>query len=250
MKKKLPDLLKEHRLNKGLTQQEVADKVFANRTSYTKWETGDVEMPLSKLKMYIKSLGLSDSEVLEMMSDKERTVEQNDSKNSYEKIIGYFNTILKFAFDQSYSKFVIVAEGREIPFDKLDIEDKKAIETLNERELTEEDYKAYYAYYMREILEEDYYKAFVFVLEENPICKILFQFDLFGNEYYNEYWERYQRENELYHNFYFDKDETRFKENFGTVIGSIKYKTTFSFSFNSLAYFHNYYQKKHKTQPE
>lgn len=227
MRKNISTLLKKYRLQNGLTQEELANKIFVHRTTYTKWETGHSEIPFSKLKSYINSLNLTNEEILELTEK----AKSESAGESYIKIIHYYKSVLMFAFDQCFMEYLLIAEGKETPFNELDDEFKEWYRTELGKEITEKDYLTYYSWYMREILEEDHYKAFENVLVNNPFCQVLFQFKLFGTDYYKNYWQRFKNEYNEPYNLQFDEKETT--ENISKIIDTINQPhLNFSYSTN------------------
>lgn len=57
--------LKTARLKKGLTQAQVAAHLNVHRTTYTKYERGQVELPLSLLRKVTTLLEISVDELLD-----------------------------------------------------------------------------------------------------------------------------------------------------------------------------------------
>ena len=57
--------LRAARLRKGLTQQQMADRLNIHRTAYTKYETTDVEPPLATFREIVHILDVDAMELLE-----------------------------------------------------------------------------------------------------------------------------------------------------------------------------------------
>lgn len=57
--------LRAARLRKGLTQQQMADRLNIHRTAYTKYETTDVEPPLTTFREIVRILDVDPMELLE-----------------------------------------------------------------------------------------------------------------------------------------------------------------------------------------
>ena len=57
--------LRAARLRKGLTQQQMAERLNIHRTAYTKYETTDVEPPLATFREIVHILGVDAMELLE-----------------------------------------------------------------------------------------------------------------------------------------------------------------------------------------
>lgn len=58
--KEMKDIIKSRRLELGLTQQELADRCHADRTTVGKWESGDIiNIKRDKLQLLSKALNIS-----------------------------------------------------------------------------------------------------------------------------------------------------------------------------------------------
>ena len=57
--------LRAARLRKGLSQQQMADRLNIHRTSYTKYETTNVEPPLSTFREIVRILDVDPMDLLE-----------------------------------------------------------------------------------------------------------------------------------------------------------------------------------------
>ena len=57
--------LRAARLRKGLTQQQMADRLNIHRTAYTKYETTDVEPPLATFREIVRILDVDPMALLE-----------------------------------------------------------------------------------------------------------------------------------------------------------------------------------------
>ena len=57
--------LRAARLRKGLTQQQMADRLNIHRTTYTKYETTDVEPSLATFREIVRILDVDPMELLE-----------------------------------------------------------------------------------------------------------------------------------------------------------------------------------------
>lgn len=55
----LNEIIKQHRIDKGLTQEQLADQLFITRQSISRWETGKVNPPLNALYDLAKFYNLS-----------------------------------------------------------------------------------------------------------------------------------------------------------------------------------------------
>ena len=62
---KFAERLRAARLRKGLTQQQMADRLNIHRTAYTKYETTDVEPPLTTFREIVRILDVDPMELLE-----------------------------------------------------------------------------------------------------------------------------------------------------------------------------------------
>ena len=95
-------LLKEIRKEKGLSQQEVADKLGINRTSLSKIENGKQELSSTQLfqlsRLYevdpYKLLGKEESETIKF-AFRDRDNFNSATEQKFEQIEEYINTILE-----------------------------------------------------------------------------------------------------------------------------------------------------------
>jgi transcriptional regulator with XRE-family HTH domain len=62
-------LLKQYRKNCNLTQQQVADALNINRTTYTYYETGKTEPSISTLHKLVKMFGITYNDLLPEIDD-------------------------------------------------------------------------------------------------------------------------------------------------------------------------------------
>ena len=62
---KFAERLRAARLRKGLTQQQMADRLNIHRTAYTKYETTDVEPPLATFREIVRILDVDPMALLE-----------------------------------------------------------------------------------------------------------------------------------------------------------------------------------------
>ena len=70
-------LIKQARLAKSLTQEELAEKVYVSRSAVAKWENGRVsEIKRSNLKKLSEALGLKPNQLLD--ETKEKPTEEDD----------------------------------------------------------------------------------------------------------------------------------------------------------------------------
>ena len=76
--KNLGNLLKIYRKNSLLTQQQVADALNINRTTYTYYETGKTEPSIDTLHKLIKIFGITYDDLLPTDSNKNVNPEKSD----------------------------------------------------------------------------------------------------------------------------------------------------------------------------
>ena len=57
-------LLREEREKKGITLQEIADKIGVTKTTVSRWELGTRSMYASSLKDYCKACGIDINEII------------------------------------------------------------------------------------------------------------------------------------------------------------------------------------------
>lgn len=88
--------LKSLRKAKGLTQDELADKIFVTRTAVSKWETGQGYPSIESLKLLAK---LFDVTIDELVSDKdvEIKIKQEETKNKTNSILGWISIVAALA---------------------------------------------------------------------------------------------------------------------------------------------------------
>ena len=58
-------IIKEARIKKGMTQQELADSVYVTRQTISKWESGSGSPDISNLHVLAEALGISVDELLQ-----------------------------------------------------------------------------------------------------------------------------------------------------------------------------------------
>ena len=73
--------LKQLRLEKGLTQKEVADLVNVNRVTYTNWEKGNREPSFEKLFLLAESLGTNIDYLLGNSDNPKKSTTQDEDRN-------------------------------------------------------------------------------------------------------------------------------------------------------------------------
>ena len=66
MEKKFHEILKEARINAGLTQLQLAEKIGVAKSTYCNWEQGTREPNVLKLKAIAKALGVTGDYLLGM----------------------------------------------------------------------------------------------------------------------------------------------------------------------------------------
>ena len=108
----LHEIIKQHRLDKGLTQEQLAECLFISRQSISRWENGRVNPPLNALYDLAKFYNLSLEEFLGGKKIMQKT------KLSVVSLIGslIFNTILLSTFGLFMVGLLLSAWGSVIIF--------------------------------------------------------------------------------------------------------------------------------------
>lgn len=87
------DLIKKTRMEKGLTQEMLAEKVGVKKSAVAKWENGRVsEIKRSNLKNLADALGLNPNELLDEHETKQPTIDDGLS-DSQRKLIEFAKTV-------------------------------------------------------------------------------------------------------------------------------------------------------------
>ncbi len=88
-------IIKEARLAKGFTQEELADKVGVKKSAVAKWENGRVsEIKRSNLKNLAEALGLNPNQLLGEMAEKEKPTAADDGlSENVRKLIDFAKTV-------------------------------------------------------------------------------------------------------------------------------------------------------------
>lgn len=69
--RKLIDFLRERREQLNYSQEYIAHQLGVSSSSVSRWETGQCEISMSKLKQYAKLLGLQDSDLYAVLASEE-----------------------------------------------------------------------------------------------------------------------------------------------------------------------------------
>lgn len=128
-KKKFGLFVKQARLNKGYTQKELADLLFVDVSSVSKWERGVSYPDITLIASICKHLEVSEKELIESSNDEEYRKMKKDAKN-YKRIsnsIFYGSTIayaiailtcfiVNISVEQKLSWFFLVVAGCLVGF--------------------------------------------------------------------------------------------------------------------------------------
>src|SRR5699024_6182595 len=108
----LHEIIKQHRLDKGITQEQLAERLFITRQSISRWETGKVNPPLNALYDLAEFYNLSLEEFLGGKRIMKKT------KLSLLSLVGslIFNAILLLTFGLFMIGLLITAWGTVIVF--------------------------------------------------------------------------------------------------------------------------------------
>ena len=102
-KKKFGSFIKESRLKKRLTQQELADLLFIDVTAVSKWERGVSYPDITLISAICKNLDVSEKELIESSTDEEYRKIKKDAKN-YNRI----NNGIFYGFSSCYAIAILV----------------------------------------------------------------------------------------------------------------------------------------------
>ena len=95
MEKKFHEILKEARLNAGLTQSQLAEKIGVAKSTYCNWEQGTREPNVLKLKAIAKALGVTGDYLLGMEEQNSFHAVQN--KYGKERVLAYLDALDKLS---------------------------------------------------------------------------------------------------------------------------------------------------------
>lgn len=99
MDKKFHEILKETRINAGLTQAQLAERIGVAKSTYCNWEQGAREPNVLKLKAIAKALGVT-TDYLVGLEDKDALhVAQN--KYGKERLLAYVDALDKLTGKKS-----------------------------------------------------------------------------------------------------------------------------------------------------
>jgi transcriptional regulator with XRE-family HTH domain len=184
------NLLKQLRIAKGFTQEEIAKKLHTSRTAYNKWENERTGLPLESFKKLIKVLELSEKEVINLLDYEGSNQGEKDIINTYEKVISFFKAALLFSFNHFYYDNIMISDVEYLPFENLSKEQKENVAIECGKNITKEIYDDYCLRDREVTLDEAFYNSFCICLREHPLAVILLHFGLLGNEY-QEYFQRW-----------------------------------------------------------
>ena len=93
MEKKFHEILKEARINAGLTQSQLAKKIGVAKSTYCNWEQGTREPNVLKLKAIAKALGVTSDYLLGMEDQNAYHAVQN--KYGQKRLLAYIDALNK-----------------------------------------------------------------------------------------------------------------------------------------------------------
>ncbi|WP_455168029.1 helix-turn-helix domain-containing protein [Streptococcus sp.] len=101
--------LKQLRLEKGLTQKEVADLVNVNRVTYTNWEKGNREPSFEKLFLLAEYLGTNIDYLLGKSDNPKKSVTQDEDRNFSARYIKDFLYVI-YGSQRTMEEFSVSSE--------------------------------------------------------------------------------------------------------------------------------------------
>ncbi|MFS9115861.1 helix-turn-helix domain-containing protein [Streptococcus infantis] len=101
--------LKQLRLEKGLTQKEVADLVNVNRVTYTNWEKGNREPSFEKLFLLAESLGTNIDYLLGNSDNPKKSTTQDEDINFSARYIKDFLYVI-YGSQRTMEEFSVSSE--------------------------------------------------------------------------------------------------------------------------------------------
>jgi transcriptional regulator with XRE-family HTH domain len=119
--------LKQLRLEKGLTQKEVADLVKVNRVTYTNWEKGNREPSFEKLFLLAESLGTNIDYLLGNSDNPKKSTTQDEDINFSATYIKDFLYVI-YGSQKTMEEFSVSSEEELLEKIKLkmkELEDDK-----------------------------------------------------------------------------------------------------------------------------
>lgn len=87
--------LRNARQRKGMSQQDVADKVGVAKSTYSMWETGNREPNLMKIIALTKVLGVTGDELLGLTPPEETEYHDYEVKYGKERLRAYIEALSK-----------------------------------------------------------------------------------------------------------------------------------------------------------
>ena len=87
--------LRNARQRKGMSQQDVADKVGVAKSTYSMWETGNREPNLMKIIALTKVLGVTGDELLGLTPPEETAYHDYEVKYGKERLHAYIEALSK-----------------------------------------------------------------------------------------------------------------------------------------------------------
>ncbi len=119
--------LKQLRLEKGLTQKEVADLVNVNRVTYTNWEKGNREPSFEKLFLLAEYLGTNTDYLLGKSDNPKRSITHDEDTNFSARYIKDFLYVI-YGSQRTMEEFSVSSEEELLEKIKLkmkELEDDK-----------------------------------------------------------------------------------------------------------------------------
>lgn len=189
---KTGEFIKELRIEKGMTQEDLADKMYVSRKAVSKWESGRAVPSLSMMQLLCKEFGISIEELLNG-GKLENTHSKRESSNPKKKtkvyiVLGVLLVLVLLTlfgvdlYRMKNSKPVLFstwgfkyAPPINIDEKRIEIAIKDYLVSIGDKECTIDGEKAFVSMRIYEIDEEkNFYNVYAWVLEE--------KYYLFNNE--------------------------------------------------------------------
>ena len=116
--------LKQLRLEKGLTQKEVADLVNVNRVTYTNWEKGNREPSFEKLFLLAEYLGTNIDYLLGKSDNPKKSVTQDEDRNFSARYIKDFLYVI-YGSQRTMEEFSVSSEEELLEKIKLKMKERQ-----------------------------------------------------------------------------------------------------------------------------
>ncbi len=107
--------LKQLRTSKGLTQDEMAQKLFVTRTAISKWETGKGYPAIDSLKLISKLFAVSIDELISDGDiDEKKQIDEQNARKMYYVAIAFLIAATAFSLFASVFNYALLSIGSAV----------------------------------------------------------------------------------------------------------------------------------------